>query len=74
MVYAVFIVFFLLLMVLGAAAPGPLFSVSSLEWLTNEHVAMVLTLGYLAFFLLMPWWSQWGTPKPVPDRITFKKH
>lgn len=73
--YVLFVICFLLLMVLGAASPGPLFSSnSSLEWLTNERVAMVLTLGYLGFFLLMPWWSQLGTPKPVPDRITFKKH
>ena len=35
---------------------------------------MVGTLFYFGFFLLMPWWSQLGTPKPVPDRVTFKPH
>ncbi|HMN19882.1 MAG TPA: cytochrome bc complex cytochrome b subunit [Ottowia sp.] len=72
-VYAVFVVWFLVLMVLGIMAPGPL-NPSLPEWLTNEFVAMIGTLFYFAFFLLMPWWSQLGTPKPVPDRITFKPH
>ena len=43
-------------------------------WITNELVAMVGTLFYFGFFLLMAWWSQLGTPKPVPDRVTFKPH
>ena len=73
-VYAVFLIWFAALMVLGIMAPGPIFSQGSLEWLTNERVALVGTLFYFGFFLLMPWWSQLGTPKPVPDRVTFKPH
>mgnify|MGYP006348492769 CR=1 FL=1 len=60
------------LMVLGIVAPGPL--TPAMPWLTNELVAMVGTLVYFGFFLLMPWWSQLGTPKPVPERVTFKPH
>jgi ubiquinol-cytochrome c reductase cytochrome b subunit len=71
---ALFVVVFAILMVLGTMLPGPLSAKKSLEWLTNERVAMVGTLLYFAFFLLMPWWSQLGQPKPVPDRITFKPH
>jgi len=73
-VYAVFIIWFLILTVLGIMSPGPIFGDPSLNWLTNERVAMVGTLVYFGFFLLMPWWSQLGTPKPVPDRVTFKPH
>ena len=73
-VYVVFIIWFVVLMILGIMAPGPIFSQPSLEWLTNERVALVGTLVYFGFFLLMPWWSQLGTPKPVPDRVTFKPH
>ena len=73
-VYGVFIVWFLILMVLGIMAPGPIFDTPALAGLTNEFVAMIGTLFYFAFFLLMPWWSQLGTPKPVPDRVTFKPH
>jgi len=73
-VYAVFLIWFAILMVLGIMVPGPIFSQGSLEWLTNERVALVGTLFYFGFFLLMPWWSQLGTPKPVPDRVTFKPH
>jgi ubiquinol-cytochrome c reductase cytochrome b subunit len=29
---------------------------------------------YLAFFLLMPWWSRLGKFKPVPERVTFRGH
>ncbi len=73
-VYTVFVIWFLILTVLGIMAPGPIFGTPSLSWLTNEVVAMVGTLVYFGFFLLMPWWSQLGTPKPVPDRVTFKPH
>jgi ubiquinol-cytochrome c reductase cytochrome b subunit len=69
-----FVVWFAILMVLGIMMPGPLFAQKSLEWLTNERVALVGTLFYFGFFLLMPWWSQLGTPKPVPDRVTYKPH
>ncbi|MBR6976044.1 MAG: cytochrome bc complex cytochrome b subunit [Ottowia sp.] len=70
----IFVVWFLILMVLGVMLPGPLFAAPSLSWLTNELVAMVGTLFYFGFFLLMPWWSQLGTFKPVPDRVVYKPH
>jgi ubiquinol-cytochrome c reductase cytochrome b subunit len=72
--YGIFVVWFLVLMVLGIMVPGPIFSHASLAWLTNELVAMVGTLFYFGFFLLMPWWSQLGEPKPVPDRVVFHAH
>ncbi|MBQ0131077.1 MAG: cytochrome bc complex cytochrome b subunit [Comamonas sp.] len=62
--YAVFVVNFLILGYLGVQAPSPI----------GERVSQVGTLFYFGFFLLMPWWSQLGTPKPVPDRVTFKPH
>ena len=37
-------------------------------------VAQIGTVFYFAFFVLMPWWSQIGEFKPVPDRVTFKPH
>ncbi|MEG1065795.1 MAG: cytochrome bc complex cytochrome b subunit, partial [Comamonas sp.] len=40
----------------------------------GEKVSQVGTLFYFGFFLLMPWWSRLGEPKPVPDRVTFKPH
>jgi ubiquinol-cytochrome c reductase cytochrome b subunit len=58
----------------GHHGAGPDLRHASLSWLTNELVAMIGTLFYFGFFLLMPWWSQLGTPKPVPDRVTFKPH
>jgi hypothetical protein len=36
-------------------------------------VSQVGTLFYFGFFLLMPWWSQIGEFKPVPDRVTFTR-
>ncbi len=62
--YAVFVVNFLILGYLGVQPPSP----------TGERVSQVGTLFYFGFFLLMPWWSQLGTPKAVPDRVTFKPH
>ena len=38
------------------------------------RVAQIGTLFYFGFFLLMPWWSRIGEPKPVPERVTFKAH
>ena len=63
-VYAVFVVNFLILGVLGTLAPSPFY----------ERVSQLGTFLYFGFFLLMPWWSQLGTPKAVPDRVTFKPH
>jgi ubiquinol-cytochrome c reductase cytochrome b subunit len=40
----------------------------------GERVSQVGTLFYFGFFLLMPWWSRLGEPKPVPDRVTFAAH
>ena len=72
--YAVFVGWFGILMVLGIMLPGPIFAAPALSWMTNELVAMIGTLFYFGFFLLMPWWSRIGTPKPVPDRVTFTPH
>jgi len=62
--YAVFVVVFVILAYLGVQPPSPV----------GERVSQVGTLFYFGFFLLMPWWSRLGTPKPVPDRVTFKPH
>ncbi|NRT58500.1 cytochrome b [Sphaerotilus uruguayifluvii] len=62
--YAVFVVFFLVLGYLGIQPPSEM----------GTLVAQVGTLFYFGFFLLMPWWSQIGQCKPVPDRVTFKPH
>jgi ubiquinol-cytochrome c reductase cytochrome b subunit len=40
----------------------------------GNYVSQLGTLIYFGFFLLMPWWSQMGTFKPVPDRVTFRRH
>lgn len=62
--YAVFVINFLILGYLGVQAPSPI----------GERVSQVGTLFYFGFFLLMPWWSTLGTPKQVPDRVTFTAH
>ncbi|MEN9538686.1 MAG: hypothetical protein RLZZ126_921, partial [Pseudomonadota bacterium] len=62
--YAVFVVNFVVLAYLGTQAPSPI----------GERVSQVGTLFYFGFFLLMPWWSKLGEPKPVPDRVTFTAH
>ena len=64
LVYAVFVVNFVILGYLGTQAPSP----------TGELVSQVGTLLYFGFFVLMPWWSQLGTFKQVPERVTFKPH
>jgi ubiquinol-cytochrome c reductase cytochrome b subunit len=63
-VYAVFVIDFLILGYLGVQPPSPI----------GERVSQVGTMFYFGFFLLMPWWSKLGTPKPVPDRVTFVAH
>ena len=40
----------------------------------NQYTSQVGTILYFAYFLLMPWWSRMGTPRPVPERITFAAH
>jgi ubiquinol-cytochrome c reductase cytochrome b subunit len=62
--YAVFVINFLILGYLGVQPPSPV----------GERVSQVGSLFYFGFFLLMPWWSQLGTPKQVPDRVTFVAH
>ena len=63
-VYFVFVVFFLALGYLGSQPPSD----------AGNYVSQLGTLVYFGFFLLMPWWSQLGEPKAVPDRVTFAAH
>ncbi|MEK8087324.1 cytochrome bc complex cytochrome b subunit [Aquabacterium sp. A3] len=63
-IYGVFVVNFVILGWLGIEPPSPVY----------ERISQVGTLLYLGFFFLMPFWSQMGTFKPVPDRVTFKPH
>jgi ubiquinol-cytochrome c reductase cytochrome b subunit len=63
-VLAVFVVDFVVLSYLGVQPPSP----------TGERVSQVGTLFYFGFFLLMPWWSRMGEPKPVPERVNFVAH
>jgi ubiquinol-cytochrome c reductase cytochrome b subunit len=37
-------------------------------------LSMIGTVLYFAFFLLMPWWSEMGEFKKVPDRVVFHAH
>ncbi|WP_338413813.1 cytochrome bc complex cytochrome b subunit [uncultured Sphaerotilus sp.] len=62
--YAVFVVFFVVLGYLGIQPPS----------VAGTLTAQVGTLFYFGFFLLMPWWTQLGKFKPVPDRVTFQPH
>lgn len=62
--YGLFVIVFLILGYLGVQPPSPI----------GERVSQVGTLFYFGFFLLMPWWSRLGEPKPVPSRVTFEAH
>jgi ubiquinol-cytochrome c reductase cytochrome b subunit len=62
--YGAFVINFLILGYLGVQPPSPM----------GERVSQVGTLFYFGFFLLMPWWSQVGKTKPVPDRVTYVAH
>ena len=62
--YAIFVLDFLVLGYLGILPPS----------LIGERVSQLGTLFYFGFFLLMPWWSRLGEPKPVPSRVTFVAH
>ncbi|MGM9490218.1 cytochrome b [Ideonella sp. YS5] len=64
LLYGVFVVIFLILAYLGIQPPSA----------AGTIVSQVGTLFYFGFFLLMPWWSQLGTFKPVPERVTFHPH
>jgi len=63
-VYGVFVVNFCILGYLGVQPPSEIGNV----------VSQVGTLLYFGFFVLMPFWSQLGTFKKVPDRVTFTPH
>jgi ubiquinol-cytochrome c reductase cytochrome b subunit len=62
--YGLFVVFFAILGYLGIQPVSD----------TGTLVSQVGTLFYFGFFLLMPWWSQIGDPKPVPERVVFTPH
>lgn len=55
-----FVITFVVLGYLGMKGPTPM----------RTLVAQIGTAYYFAFFLLMPFWSQWGATKPVPERVT----
>ena len=62
--YAIFVLVFMVLGFLGTQPPSPM----------GERVSQVGTLFYFGFFLLMPWWSRIGQCKPVPDRVVYHAH
>ena len=62
--YGIFVVNFIVLAYLGVQPPSAI----------GERVSQVGTLFYFGFFLLMPWWSQMGQTKAVPNRVTFAAH
>ena len=62
--YGIFVVNFIVLSYLGVQPPSAI----------GERVSQVGTLFYFGFFLLMPWWSQMGQAKAVPNRVTFAAH
>jgi ubiquinol-cytochrome c reductase cytochrome b subunit len=66
-VFALFFFAFVVLGVQGTQPPAP--AGSALELLSQA-----CTLIYFGFFLLMPWWSNRGTCKPVPGRVTGCAH
>ncbi len=63
-VYGIFVIDFIILGYLGVQPPSEIGGI----------VSQVGTLLYFGFFVLMPWWSQLGTFKKVPDRVTFEAH
>ena len=62
--FILFGIAFVTLGYLGVKMPSPV----------AERVSQVCTLFYFSFMLLMPWWSQMGKFKPVPDRVNFHPH
>nr|WP_232534498.1 cytochrome bc complex cytochrome b subunit [Mycoavidus sp. B2-EB] len=61
--YALFVFVFVILGVLGTKPPSPVANV----------ISQICTLLYFAFFFSMPYWSQRGVFKPVPERVTFSR-
>lgn len=59
-----FVIAFAVLGYLGIQPPSPIGSI----------ISQIGTILYFAFFLAMPIWSQIGTFKPVPERVTFTPH
>jgi ubiquinol-cytochrome c reductase cytochrome b subunit len=41
---------------------------------TYVMLARIFSLLYFLFFIGMPFYSRWGTPKPVPARVTYHAH
>jgi ubiquinol-cytochrome c reductase cytochrome b subunit len=62
--YGIFVLGFFVLGYYGVQPPSVIGNVLS----------MAFTFYYFGFFLLMPFWSQMGTFKTVPDRVTFEPH
>jgi ubiquinol-cytochrome c reductase cytochrome b subunit len=60
----VFVIDFIVLGYLGIKPPSEI----------GTLISQLGTFYYFGFFLLMPWWSQMGKFKPVPDRVTFHAH
>jgi ubiquinol-cytochrome c reductase cytochrome b subunit len=71
-IYGLFVFMFFILGYLGIQAPGVWGTVGGQD--IAQRVSQLFTLGYLAFFLLMPIWSRMGEFKPVPERVTFAAH
>jgi ubiquinol-cytochrome c reductase cytochrome b subunit len=63
-IYGTFVVVFVVLGYFGVQAPSPV----------GEKISQAGTLLYFGFFLFMPWWSEMGEPKPVPERVVFAPH
>ena len=63
-IYGLFVVSFF---VLGYFGVQPVSAI-------GERISQTLTLVYFGFFALMPWWSEMGEFKQVPDRVVFAAH
>jgi ubiquinol-cytochrome c reductase cytochrome b subunit len=59
-----FVISFLGLMYLGLQPPEH----------TYVIIARILTVPYLAYFWLMPFYTRWERCKPVPERVRFHAH
>ena len=70
--YAGFVLMFLVLGYLGVQPPGVWGSWGTQD--VAQRISQLFTLGYFSFFLLMPWWSALGEPRPVPLRVNFAAH
>ncbi len=64
----IFVLSFILLGYLGTKSPAAV----DLFWFKNVLWAQGFTLLYLAFFVLMPWYTMIDKTKPVPERVTLK--